>query len=88
MVGGTQTFASVRLLQHHPSTFVWSAVAGFGMVICMIAEIGFIHVVSWAQLIYLVSGLVQLVLAFSLLGIVDWLPRETPRGAARRARLR
>jgi hypothetical protein len=75
VVGGTQTLASVRLLQRRPSAFVWSAVAGFGMVIWIVAEVGFIHVLGWAQLIYLVSGLLQLVLVFSLLGIVGWLPR-------------
>jgi hypothetical protein len=75
VVGGTQTLASVRLLQRRPSAFVWSAVAGFGMVIWIVAEVGFIHALGWAQLIYLVSGLLQLVLVFSLLGIVGWLPR-------------
>jgi hypothetical protein len=75
VVGGTQTLASVRLLQHGRSALVWSAVAGFGMVIWIVTEVGFIHVLGWAQLIYLVSGLLQLVLVFSLLGIVDWLPR-------------
>jgi hypothetical protein len=77
VVGGSQTFASVLLLQHRPSAFVWSAVAGFGMVIWIIVEIGVIHVLGWAQLVYVVSGLLQLVLVFSLLGIVGWLPRES-----------
>jgi len=85
VVGGTQTMASVRLLQHRPSALLWSAVAGFGMTIWIIAEIGFIQALTWAQLIYVVTGLTQLLLVFSLLGIVSWLPREiaaghTPRG--------
>jgi hypothetical protein len=86
VVGGTQTMASVRLLRHDRSAFLWSAVAGFGMVIWIIAEIGFLHVLSWSQMIYVVSGLLQLVLVFSLLGIVGWLPRESmvPRAPARR----
>jgi hypothetical protein len=29
-------------------------------------------------LIYLVTGLVQLILVFALLGIVSWLPRQDP----------
>jgi hypothetical protein len=82
VVGGTQTVASVRLLRHGPSALAWSAVAGFGMVIWIVAEVGFIHVLGWAQLTYLVSGLLQLVLVFSLLGIVDWLPRERPDDVA------
>jgi hypothetical protein len=78
VVGGTQTMASVRLMQHRPSALLWSAVAGFGMLIWIIAEIGFIRALTWSQLIYVVSGLLQLLLVFSLLGIVSWLPRESP----------
>jgi hypothetical protein len=33
VVGGTQTVAMVRLLQHRPSALLCSAVAGFGMVV-------------------------------------------------------
>jgi hypothetical protein len=80
VVGGTQTIASLRLLQHRPSALLWSAVAGFGMTIWIIAEIGFLQVLSWAQLIYVVTGLTQLLLVFSLLGIVSWLPKETAAG--------
>ena len=79
VVGGTQTMASLRLLQHRSSALLWSAVAGFGMVIWIVAEIGFIRAFTWAQLIYVVSGLLQLVVVFALLGIVDWLPREAGR---------
>ena len=49
-----------------------------GMVIWIVTEIGFIHALMYAQMIYLVTGLVQLVLVFSLLGIVSWLPRLDP----------
>jgi len=87
VVGGTQTMALVRLLQHRPSALLWSAVAGFGMTIWIIAEIGFLQVLSWAQLIYVVSGLSQLLLVFSLLGIVSWLPRDFAPGRARPRRL-
>jgi hypothetical protein len=76
VVGGTQTLAFVRLLQRRQSALLWSAVAGFGMVIWIIAEIGFIHSLMWAQLIYVISGLLQLLLVFSLLGIASWLPRD------------
>jgi hypothetical protein len=81
VVGGTQTVASVRLLQHRQSALLWSAIAGFGMMIWIISEIGFLQTLMWAQLIYVVSGLLQLLLVFSLLGIVSWLPRDlTIRG--------
>jgi hypothetical protein len=43
-------------------------------------------VLSWAQLIYVVSGLSQLLLVFSLLGIVSWLPRDLPPGHLRPCR--
>ncbi|GAB2577700.1 hypothetical protein [Microlunatus antarcticus] len=77
VVGGTQTAAAVLLLRRRTSALVWSAVAGFGMVIWIVAEVGYLHVLGWAQMIYLVTGLGQLVLVFSLLGIVAWLPRKT-----------
>jgi hypothetical protein len=37
VVGGTQTLASVRLLQRAPSALLWSAVAGFGMLIYVVS---------------------------------------------------
>ena len=76
IVGGTQMVATILLLARLESAMVWSAVAGFGMLIWIMTEIGFIHTLMWAQMIYLVSGLLQLVLVFALLGIVSWLPRE------------
>lgn len=78
VVGGTQAVAVWALLARRSSALLWSAVAGFGMVIWIVSEIGFIHALMWAQFIYLVSGLLQLVLVFSLLGIVSWLPRVDP----------
>ena len=78
VVGGTQTMASVRLLQRRSSALLWSAVAGFGMVIWIVSEIGFLQVLSWSQLIYVVSGLLQLLLVIALLGVVGWLPRVLP----------
>ncbi len=75
VVGGTQAAAVALLLARRPSALLWSAVAGFGMLIWIISEIGFIQALTWAQAIYVVTGLLQLVLVFSLLGIVSWLPR-------------
>jgi hypothetical protein len=83
VVGGTQAGAVWLLLARRRSALLWSAVAGFGMLIWIVTEIGFIHALMYAQVTYLVTGLVQLVLVFSLLGIVAWLPRQDPPGRAR-----
>jgi hypothetical protein len=78
VVGGTQAAAVWLLLARRRSALLWSAVAGFGMLIWVVTEIGFIHALMYAQVIYLVAGLVQLILVFALLGIVSWLPRQDP----------
>lgn len=78
VVGGTQAVAAAMLLARRESSLLWSAVAGFGMVIWILIEVAFIHALMWAQIIYLVSGLTQLILVYALLGIVSWLPREHP----------
>jgi hypothetical protein len=78
VVGGTQAAAVWLLLARRRSALLWAAVAGFGMLIWIMTEIGFIHALMYAQAIYLVTGLVQLILVFSLLGIVAWLPRRDP----------
>lgn len=85
VVGGTQLSAAVLLLARRESALFWSAVAGFGMLIWIISEIGFIHAFTWAQTIYVVSGLLQLVLVVALSGVVPWLPRVRPltRSASR-----
>jgi hypothetical protein len=85
VVGGTQTLAAVLLLRRSPSALLWSAVAGFGMVIWIVVEIGLLHVLMWAQLTYVVSGLLQLVLVVALLGVVGWLPRYPVASDARSA---
>jgi hypothetical protein len=79
VVGGTQAAAVWLLVTRRKSALLWSAVAGFGMVIWIVTEIGFLHALMYAQMIYLVTGLVQLVLVFALLGIVSWLPRRDRR---------
>ena len=77
VVGGTQALASAFLIAKRESALLWSAVAGFGMLIWILTEIGIIHEFGWAQMIYVVAGLLQLVLVFALLGIVSLLPRES-----------
>jgi hypothetical protein len=76
-VGGPQVLASALLIAKRESALLWSAVAGFGMLIWILIEIGVIHAFGWAQSIYVVAGLLQLMLVFALLGIVSWLPRES-----------
>jgi hypothetical protein len=78
VVGGSQAAAVWLLLARRRSALLWSAVAGFGMLIWIVTEIGFIHALTYAQVIYLVTGLLQLILVFALLGIVSWLPRLDP----------
>ena len=78
VVGGTQAAAVWLLVARRRSALLWSAVAGFGMVIWIVTEIGFIHALMYAQVTYLVTGLVQLILVFALLGIASWLPRLDP----------
>ena len=85
VVGGTQVVATILLLARRESAMAWSAVAGFGMLIWIITEIGIIHTLMWAQMTYLVSALLQLVLVFALLGIVSWLPREPLMSARKRS---
>ena len=85
VVGGSQSASVWLLVARHEAALLCSAVAGFGMVIWIVTEIGFIHALMYAQMIYLVTGLVQLILVFALLGIVSWLPRLDrlePRRAA------
>jgi len=76
VVGGTQLVAAVLLIARRESALLWSAVAGFGMLIWTISEIYLIDAFTWSQMIYVVTGLLQLVLVFALLGVAPWLPRQ------------
>lgn len=75
VVGGSQTLAATLLLMRRESSLLWSAVAGFGMIIWIFTETGLIRGFSWLQVLYFATGTVQLVLVVALLGIVGWLPR-------------
>ncbi|CAN5446348.1 hypothetical protein BH10ACT7_BH10ACT7_04050 [soil metagenome] len=80
VVGGTQLIASVLLIRRRESSLVWSAVAGFGMVIWIFVETGIIAGISWLQVVYFATGTIQLILVLALLGVVGWLPRVSLRG--------
>jgi hypothetical protein len=79
VVGGSQTLAAVLLLARRTSALLWSAVAGFVMMIWIFVETGIIRGLSWLQWVYFVTGAVQVILVLALLGIVGWLPRASLR---------
>lgn len=82
VVGGSQAVATVLLLLRRDSALVWSVVAGFAMLIWIFVEIALIAETSWLQVLYFVTGTVQLALLFALLGVVSWLPRVPLRFVA------
>ena len=79
VVGGTQWLAAVLMLRRVESALFWSAVAGFGMLIWIYVEIGIVGGGAWLQALYFGTGLLQLILVLSLLGVVAWLPRQELR---------
>ncbi|WP_395639509.1 hypothetical protein [Pseudolysinimonas sp.] len=81
VVGGTHALAGVLLVLRRESALLWSAVAGFGVMIWIYVETGIIAGNSWLQVIYFATGVVELVLVLALLGIVRWLPRRPLRNA-------
>lgn len=83
VVGGTQTVSAVLLLARRESSLLWTAVAGLGMVIWVAAELAIVEMTSWLQVVYLATGIVQLVVVLALLGIVQWLPRVPVAAASR-----
>lgn len=83
VVGGTQALAATLLVRRRESALLWTAVAGFGMMIWIFIETGIIAGLSWLQVIYFATGMLQLVLVLALLGIVGWLPRTPLRPQTR-----
>ena len=79
VVGGTQVIAAALLLARRESALLWSAVAGFGMLIWILVETGIIAGLSWLQALYFATGALQLILVLALLGVVAWLPRRPLR---------
>lgn len=75
VIGGTQTVAAVLLIARRESGLVWSAVAGFGMIIWIFVETGIIRGLSWLQVLYFAGGCLQLLLVVVLLGGVRRLSR-------------
>ena len=75
VIGGTQTLAAVLLLRRRQSCLVWTAIAGFALIIWILTETVIIHGFSWLQAIYFATGIAELALVLALLGIVRWMPR-------------
>ncbi len=75
IVGGTQAVASVLLIARRESGLLWSAIAGFGMVIWIFVETVILRGGSFLQALYFATGTLQLVCVVALLGIASWLPR-------------
>lgn len=85
VVGGTQALAAGLLIARRESALLWTAVAGFGMLIWIFTEIALILEWSWLQVVYVATGTAQLALVFALLGIASWLPRLPLRPSASRS---
>jgi hypothetical protein len=75
VIGGSQALAGGLLLVRRESALLWVAVAGFGMLIWIFIETGLIHALSWLQVLFFTTGILQVVLVLALLGIAGWLPR-------------
>ena len=75
VVGGTQTLASVLQIRRRPISLLWTAFAGFTMVIWILVETVLIRGFGPLQVLYFATGALQIILTLTLLGIVSWIPR-------------
>ena len=70
VVGGTQMSAAISTLRRADHSNALSAVAGFGMIIWIFAELAMMSEYSWLQAVYFAVGVAELALVFGLLGIL------------------
>ena len=70
VVGGTQLSAALAIFARRHSAMLFSAIAGFGMIIWVFAELAIVLHYSWLQSVYFSLGVLELVLVFALLGIM------------------
>jgi hypothetical protein len=70
VVGGTQLAAAIALLAGHRFALLLSAVAGFGMLVWIFAELAIIRQYSWLQAAYFGLGAMELIIVFALLGVL------------------
>lgn len=73
VVGGTQSWSTVALVRRTADAPLATAVAGFGMQIWIVVEIGLIDDFVWLHALYFATGTAQLVLLFGMLGVTPWL---------------
>jgi hypothetical protein len=74
IIGGTHALAAVLLLRCCKSSLLWTAVAGFAMIIWILIETVILRGFSWLQGLYFTTGIVELALVLALLGILSWVP--------------
>ena len=86
VVGGTQLAAAVALLAQRRVALLLSAVAGFGMLIWIFAELVIIRQYSWLQSAYFALGILELSLVLSLLGIAPTLVQSLQWPEVKRSR--
>ncbi len=79
VVGGTQLAAAMALLARRRAALMLSAVAGFGMLIWIFAELSIILQYSWLQAVYFGLGALELILVLALLGIAPAFVVPLPR---------
>jgi hypothetical protein len=70
VVGGTQLAAAIALLARRRIALLLAAVAGFGMLIWIFAELAIIRQYSWLQAAYFSLGAMELIIVLALLGII------------------
>ena len=70
VIGGTQLSAGISTLKRADHGYALSAVAGFGMIIWIFAELAMMSEYSWLQAVYFAVGVAELALVFGLLGIL------------------
>jgi hypothetical protein len=70
VVGGTQLAAAIALLARRRIALLLAAVAGFGMLIWIFAELAIIQQYSWLQAAYFSLGAMELIVVLALLGII------------------
>ena len=82
VVGGTQLAAAVTLLAKRRGALLLSAIAGFGMIIWVFAELAIIRQYSWLQTAYFTLGGLEVITVLTLLGIAPALvrPLDAPAG--------
>ena len=85
VVAGTQLTAAIALLARHRLALLPSAVAGFGMLVRIFAELAIIQQYSWLQADYFSLGAMELIVVLAFLGIIPALAVPLQRSDNRSA---